>query len=194
MEGRGHENEIMINDVSRAYFYAKASRNLFVEIPSEDPLKKPGMIGRLKLCLYGTRDAAKTWQETLSAQLVTIGFVRGKGHTAVYHHKMYGIMTLVHGDDYYSAGPRSNLLWLKAKFTEAYEIKSQHVGNHKECVKEGKVLNRVIRCTESGFELEADQRHAELVVEQMSDYANGTITSPGIDTAEAGKDKKTQNN
>lgn len=86
MEGRGHENEIMINDVSRAYFYAKASRNLFVEIPSEDPLKKPGMIGRLKLCLYGTRDAAKTWQETLSAQLVTIGFVRGKGHTAVYHH------------------------------------------------------------------------------------------------------------
>ena len=27
-----HENEVMINDVRRAYFYAQASRNLFIEL------------------------------------------------------------------------------------------------------------------------------------------------------------------
>ena len=32
-----HENEVLINDVRRAYFYAGASRNLFIELPDEDP-------------------------------------------------------------------------------------------------------------------------------------------------------------
>ena len=48
----------MINDVSRAYFYAKCTRDLYVELPAEDPDAHPDFIGNLRLCLYGTRDAA----------------------------------------------------------------------------------------------------------------------------------------
>ena len=59
-----------------------------------------GMLGKLKLCLYGTRDAAKGWQETLSAHLETIGFTRGRGHPCVFYHAGRDITTLVHGDDY----------------------------------------------------------------------------------------------
>ena len=81
-----HCHELMINDVRRAYFYAKASRNLFVELPDEDPRKAAGLVGRLKLCLYGTRDAAKSWQRTLTDHLLSIGFVRGRGHVSVFHH------------------------------------------------------------------------------------------------------------
>ena len=33
----GEKHEIMINDVSRAYFYAKCTRDLYVELPVEDP-------------------------------------------------------------------------------------------------------------------------------------------------------------
>ena len=77
------------------------------------------------------------------------------------------------------------MLWLKDKLSQAYEIKTQHVGVHKDSKREGKVLNIIVRCTEKGFELEADPRHAELIVEQMSDFAVGTISSPGIDTPEA---------
>ena len=33
---------------------------------------------------------------------------------------------------------------------------------------EGKVLNRIIRCTEAGWEIEADPRHAELVIEKLA--------------------------
>ena len=54
----GGEREIMINDVSRAYFYAEATRCIDIELPKEGPLYGPGMLGRLRLCLCGTRDAA----------------------------------------------------------------------------------------------------------------------------------------
>ena len=57
----------MVNDVRRAYFYAKAMRDIYVEIPAEDKEASGDVVGKLRLCLYGTRDAAKGWQETLSA-------------------------------------------------------------------------------------------------------------------------------
>ena len=58
----GGEREVMVNDVSRAYFFAKMTRLLYIEIPAEDPNANPDMLGRLRLCLYGTRDAALDWQ------------------------------------------------------------------------------------------------------------------------------------
>ena len=60
----GHEHfGVMVNDVARAYFNARIDRLLYCELPDED--KEPGkdLIGRLELCLYGIRDAAKSWQE-----------------------------------------------------------------------------------------------------------------------------------
>ena len=97
----------MINDVRRAYFYAKIQRDVYIELPKEDPDYGKGLLGKLKLCLYGTRDAAKGWQETLSAHLESIGFIRGIGHPSVFWHPEKMIKTLVHGDDYCSAGPSS---------------------------------------------------------------------------------------
>ena len=48
---------------------------------------------------------------------------------------------------------------------------------------EGQVLNRIIRCTDAGCEVEADPRHAELVVEQLGIEDKGVNTPgiPGID-------------
>ena len=68
----------MVNDVSRAYFYAPATRNLFIELPREDDEAQEGEVGRLNVCLYGTRDAAKEWQKTLSRHLERIGFMQGR--------------------------------------------------------------------------------------------------------------------
>jgi len=80
----GPERVIMINDVRRAYFYAKINRVVFIELPKEDPKYGTGLLGKLRLCLYGTRDAAKVWQETLSAHLVSIVFERGRGHPSCF--------------------------------------------------------------------------------------------------------------
>ena len=103
----------MINDVHRAYFYATATGDIYIEIPAEDEDAGPDVLGKLELCLYGTRDAAKGWQETLSAQLESCGFRRGVGHPAVFRHPDRDIMTLVHGDDYVSSGRQADLDWME---------------------------------------------------------------------------------
>ena len=82
---------------------------MYIEIPQEDPEAHPDYLGRLRLCLYGTRDAALNWQQTLSDHLLEVGFTRGVGHPSVFHHAKRDIWTLVHGDDYCSAGTHESL-------------------------------------------------------------------------------------
>lgn len=48
--------KLVFIDVRRAYFYAAASRNIYIQLPPEDA--KPGYVGRLNKPMYGTRDAA----------------------------------------------------------------------------------------------------------------------------------------
>jgi hypothetical protein len=170
----------MVNDVRRAYFYAKIDRDVFIELPPEDPDYGSGKVGKLRLCLYGTRDAAKGWQETLSAHLVGLGFVRGVGHPSVFSHPGRGIKTLVHGDDYVSSGSSADLAWLESELSKAYEIKTQRLGIGPRLQEEGKVLNRIIRATTNGWEVEADPRHAELVIEQLGLISEKTVATPGV--------------
>ena len=53
---------VMINDVSRAFFEAPASRTVCIELPRESPDYAEGVVGLLKKSLYGTRDAAANFQ------------------------------------------------------------------------------------------------------------------------------------
>ena len=55
----GPERAIRINDVRRAYSYAKIQRDVYIELPEEDDKRGTGMLGKLRLCLYGIRDATK---------------------------------------------------------------------------------------------------------------------------------------
>ena len=106
-EAASHKRDglhIMLSDVKRAYFHASAARELYVEIPREDPEWTPDAIGRLNFALYGTRDAAKLWQECVAKHLVSIGFRRGRSSPCVYYHPKRKLRTLVHGDDYATVG------------------------------------------------------------------------------------------
>lgn len=58
-DGGPRNRDIMMNDVSRTYLYALAGRDIYIELPNEDEFKNEGFMGKLRLCLYGTRDAAK---------------------------------------------------------------------------------------------------------------------------------------
>ena len=132
--------------------------------------------------MYGTRDAASNWQEHLSRQLEAIGFVRGVGHPSVFHHPGRGLVTLVHGDDYTTAGEPKELQWFKKELEGAYEIKTQLIGP--EGTETGKVLNRVITYVGDGYELEADQRHSEMIAEQLGVTGSGGITTAGCQNEE----------
>ena len=178
----GVPRELMVNDVARAYFHAKCTRDIYVELPEEDEQFGIGdMVGKLNLCLYGTRDAALNWQETLSTHLVDNGFTRGIGFPSVFHNKSKDLWTLVHGDDYFSCGSSESLDWLEQTLTQRYEIKTTRVGHGSKCSKEGQILNRVVRATDGGYEIEADPRHAELIIEQLELTTAKGVSSPGED-------------
>ena len=64
----------MINDGRRAYFYARIQRDVYIEVPREDPHAGPDVLRKLELCLDSTRDTAKGWLDELIRQLEEIGF------------------------------------------------------------------------------------------------------------------------
>ena len=92
------------------HLYAKQQRHVFINLPQEDDEAKEGEVGQLRLCLYGTRDAAKEWQKTSSKHLQDIGFISGRGHPAVLHHPEREMRVLVHGDDDLTCGHVGDLI------------------------------------------------------------------------------------
>ena len=53
---------VAVVGIRRAYFYAKSRRDTFITIPAEDwEPGDEGRCGRLRVSLYGTRDAAGNW-------------------------------------------------------------------------------------------------------------------------------------
>ena len=90
----GHRSLVMSNDVRRADFHAAATREVFDETRKEYKQDdEEDMIGRLELSLYGIRDAANPWQETVAAHLESLGFQRRKAHPAVSHQPGRDILT-----------------------------------------------------------------------------------------------------
>ena len=69
-------NVIMINDVARAFFEAPAVRQVCVELPDEDKSSSDRTMDKvchLKMSLYGTRDAAMSWQEEVATSMASGG-------------------------------------------------------------------------------------------------------------------------
>ena len=75
------------------------------------------------------------------------------------------------------------MTWMEEDFAKAYEIRTQKLGMGKDCQQEGEVLNRIVRCTDVGWEIDADPRHAELVVEQLGIVDKG-VSTPGVSGSE----------
>ena len=78
----------MALDVSCAFLYAKVAREIYIELPSEDPLAGDGnFVGRLRKALYGTRDAPQLWQRELETTLNGLGFKGSRLHPGFFYHE-----------------------------------------------------------------------------------------------------------
>ena len=186
-EGDDEEKVIMLNDVARAFFEAMATRDLCVEIPAEDKTKtdeEDDNVALLEKSLYGTRDAALNFQQEVKRFMRSTGFHVGGYNVCTYNHPGRKMKTMVHGDDFVTVGKRRDVKWLESKMKERFEIKTTIIGNGKEDCKEGKVLNRIIRRNESGWEYEADQRHAELIVKTLKLEESKSVSTAGEDEKE----------
>ena len=74
---------------------------------------------------------------------------------------------MVHGDDFVSTGPDESLKWMEQMLSKDFKIKTSKIGPDKNDEKELKILNRILKYTESGIEMEADLRHAEIIIQQL---------------------------
>ena len=76
VSSRSKDTTLMYADVSRAYFYAKAERPVYVKLLEEDlEPGDEGKCGRLKMSMYGTRDAALNWSKEYGNTLKQSGFI-----------------------------------------------------------------------------------------------------------------------
>lgn len=74
-----------------------------------------------------------------------------------------------------------------------FEMKTTTVGhaNEKDMVAEGKILNRIVRATSSGWEYECDQRHVEVLVEEVELAGTRALSTPGVDEEVNKKEEST---
>lgn len=138
-------------------------------------------VGMLRMSLYGTKDAATNWQELAAQEMEKIGFKRGVCDPCTYHHPSRHVHAMVHGDDYCSVGQREDIEWSREHLDRRFTLKTTIVGDGAKEEKEARVLNRVIRFTEQGWEFEADQRHAEIIAKEIDMESANIVASAGED-------------
>lgn len=174
----------MCNDASRAYFNAAATRDIYVELPIEDPEYSKDLLGKLNVCLYGKRDAAANWGHTLSAHLLSLGFGAGRAFPPVFVRKQMGIVTLVHGDGYFSAGDVDALRWHDGERGVRFEVKTQLLGpagDPEGGLEDDEILNSVVRWCDAGIEYKGGPRHGEVIVRQLGLEPQKPVGTPGLD-------------
>ena len=113
-QGAARPHRLLTVDVKSAYFYAPAIRPVYVRLPDED--KEPGdekRCGRLRMSMYGTRDAAANFQQEVRRVMLSIGFAQSKYNPGIYYHVRRQLRTLVHGDDFVTCAEPRQAQWLK---------------------------------------------------------------------------------
>ena len=96
-----------------------------------------------------------------------MGFIRTKACGQLFFHPAKDILSMVHGDDFVGVGPNRHLEKLKQSLEEKYRIKTEVLGRGAGQKPEIRILNKVVRDTPEGIELEADPRHSEIVVREL---------------------------
>jgi hypothetical protein len=86
----------------------------------------------------------------------------------------------VHGDDFTFVGKGEDLDVIESKIKEWYEVKVKaRLGPEKGDAKQIDVLGRVLRCTDEGYEYEADRKHRNIVMETFGfdDKSKGLLVN-----------------
>ena len=148
---------LTLADVSRAHFYAKAEREVYIQLPREDPRSNDkDTCGRLLKTMYGTLDAADRWSEHYSGILMAHGFERGKASPCQFIHPAWGVRLIVHGDDFIMVTKRAGREKTLKVLQDHFEIKHNTAGPIQGMDKELRVLGRIATCHDWGWSLEVD--------------------------------------
>ena len=172
---------LLVIDVRRAYFYAKARRRIYTELPEGDG-GGPGsrQRGLLRKSLYGTRDAAQNWECKLGGFLEKIGLRTRQASKCFYCEEARRISASVHGDGVTVKASREDAGWLIQKFKEKFEIKTQMIGEAAGLNKQIQILDRTVRWSSRGLWIEADLRHVKQVIRALGLEGASSAPTPGV--------------
>ncbi|CAK0899207.1 unnamed protein product [Prorocentrum cordatum] len=176
-------------DISRAHFYGKAQRRIFVEL-EEESRKEYGedKCGLLLKSWYGTQDASKIWQGDYTELLEEHGYKAGVSCPAVFYKEVDETRLLGHGDDFAVLAQQQDIDSFEATLGKKYEFKkTANLGFDEGDDKQAVFLNRVIEVS-AGVPpgggrpcrhamIEPDKRHAEIVIDEL-----GLSKANGVDT------------
>ena len=163
---------LMAMDVSCAFLYADAERDIFIRLPQED--HQEGFVGRLRKALYGTRGAPKLWQKELTKTLSEFGYRPSKLLPGVYSHSENGSWIVAHVDDLLCMGDFACLEKFRGDLMKKYECKYEHLSMNRSI----SYLGRKISMTSQGYAWEADEKHSKILLEEWDMTQCQEVNSP----------------
>ena len=168
---------IMHIDVSRAYFHAKAQRPVLIRLPVEDRVgTDAGKVGLMKRSMYGTRDAASSWERDRQEHVKNWGFQLGLSSKNLFHDKEDRVSGLTHGDDFVLTGPTKKLMEFERKMTNVFTIKAKIIGYGSP--KSIKTLNRRLHWGKRGIVNQHDPRHVDVLVKDLGLEHGNSVQTP----------------
>ena len=67
-----------------------------------------------------------------------------------------------------SCGSSQSFEWLQDQSEHKFDPNTQVLGHEDPALREGTILNRIVRATAHRFEIETDPMHVELIVETLN--------------------------
>ena len=135
-------------------------------------------MGRLRVSLYGTRDAAANWEDAYAEVLREHLFDRGVACPCSFQSRVRGVRIIVHGDDFISGGPRHQLKWLEEVMDKHCESKHTVMESSSDLAKSLTMLN--------------DKRHCVRVVEAVNLQHSKTVVTPAVRESESADGESTR--
>ena len=169
-------------DVRKARLNGIPKRNVVITLPPE----AGGGTALLLRTLYGTRDAATAWEACIAKLMQGLGFECGKASSCIYVHKAKRIVVLVHGDDFVTLARWLDVQWLRNCLSQAWDLKIRGaLGRETSSIR---ILGRMLSMDETGYQLEGEQRHAELMTQALGlNETSKPLTTPGSKNMQEGE-------
>jgi hypothetical protein len=178
-KGLNVKRKLLFVDATKAHVNGKCDVEAYIDLPEE--IAEYGKCAKLLYWLYGMRPAARAWEDMYAEKLVGYGFVQGASAPTVFKHAEKSMECVVHGDDFTILGFENDLEELSKAMMGWFEIKIRGIlGPDPNDMKFISILNRNVEWLEWGIKIEADDKHAEKIIEHFGlDETSRSAVSPG---------------
>lgn len=177
----GGKKCIMTLDVKAAFLYGDTKRDVYIELPKEDPWADDFIwVGKLRKAMYGTRDAPQVWYEEVRALMLLLGFCQSKINPCVYYHEQKDLRVMVHVDDFLCTGEEGELEWFRKQVLKRFEITSKIIGRTADPFGSTVFLGRTIRWTKNGLEIEGEVKYFKAMLKEWGMENAKSVDTPWV--------------